>query len=107
MTNIADVASKVKAKQSIYSRASSIGQGGVLDTNFLEGKINANKLLIEGGSSTWRTNSRGNMIFENVDGGSAMTLTGNGFAIANSKDQDGDWNWRTKPTIGSRRSNAE
>ena len=107
MTNIADVASKVKAKQSIYSRASSIGQGGVLDTDFLEGKINANKLLIEGGSSTWRTNSRGNMIFENVDGGSAMTLTGNGFAIANSKDQDGDWNWRTKPTIGSRRSNAE
>lgn len=33
-------------------------------------------------------------MFVSADGSSAMTLTGNGFAIANSKNEWGEWNWR-------------
>ena len=95
LTNIADVASLVKGKTSIYDRASALSNGGKLGTNNLEGTIDAAKLQLLGGSSTWYTDSNGNMIFVSVDGNSAMTLTGNGFCIANSKDSSGDWNWRT------------
>lgn len=34
-------------------------------------------------------------MFVSADGASAMTLTGNGFAIADSKNEWGEWNWRT------------
>jgi len=66
-----------------------------MQTSTLQGKIDANSLLITGGSSTWYTDDKGNMVFVSADGTSAMTLTGNGFAIANNKDEWGDWIWRT------------
>ena len=95
LTNIADVASNVKARMNVYSRAATLSKDGTLDGSKLEGAINADKLLITGGSSTWMTDEKGNMIFLSADGQSAMTLTGNGFAIANSKNRDGDWNRST------------
>jgi hypothetical protein len=95
MTHIAEVASEAKGKMSLYDRASAITENGSLAAERLEGKIDANKTMITGGSSTWWTDDRGNMVFVSADGNSAMTLTGNGFAIANSKDEWGDWNWRT------------
>ena len=61
----------------------------------LQGVIDANTLLIQGGSSTWYTDDKGNLMFLSADNKSAMTLTGNGFAISNSKDEYGDWIWRT------------
>ena len=95
LTNIADVASRIKGKTSIYDRASALSSYGTLGTSSLEGAIDAAKLQLFGGASTWYTDANGNMVFVSADGSAAMTLTGNGFCIANSKDADGDWNWRT------------
>lgn len=45
--------------------------------------------------SNWYTDENGNIIFEAVNGKSAMQLCGEGFMIANGKTEDGEWNWRT------------
>lgn len=95
LTNIAEVANQLKLKETMYDKAAITTGGGQLAAERLEGKIDANKLLLSGGCSTWYTDDRGNIVFESGDGKSAMTLTGNGFCIANSKDEFGDWNWRT------------
>ena len=95
LTHIANVASQVNSKMDIYERAKQFDQDGRTQTSNLEGRIDANRLMLTGGSSTWYTDDEGNMVFESADGKSAMTLTGNGFCIANSKNQYGEWNWRT------------
>ena len=95
MTNIANVAKSVKAKESVYDRSSNISGSGKVTTEKLEGTIDANRLKITGGSSTWYTNEDGNMVFESADGTSAMMISGNGFAIASAKDKYGDWIWRS------------
>lgn len=95
MSHIAEVSSEAKGRMGLYERASAITETGAIAAQRLEGKIDANKLLITGGSSTWYTDDRGNMVFVSADGNSAMTLTGNGFAIANSKDEWGNWAWRS------------
>lgn len=95
LTNIANVASEVKGKASLFDRASAITSGGKMAAERLEGAIDTAKLKIFGGASTWYTDEMGNIVFVSADGSSAMTLTGNGFAIANSKNEWGEWNWRT------------
>ena len=95
MTHIAEVARQVNAKMEIYDRADAFDSKGSIASSVLEGRINANKTAIVGGSSTWYTDKNGNMVFVSSDGQSAMTLAGNGFAIANSKDAYGEWVWRT------------
>lgn len=96
MTHIAEVASEVKGKMEMYDRTKVFDDDGMMSTSTLQGVIDANTLLITGGSSTWYTDDKGNMIFVSADGKSAMTLTGNGFAIQNQKDEWGEWVWRTK-----------
>lgn len=105
LTNIANVASEMKGKVSLFDRATAITDGGKMAAERLEGAIDTAKLKIFGGASTWYTDDMGNMVFVSADGASAMTLTGNGFSIASSKDEWGEWNWRTK-TIGSCRSDV-
>lgn len=95
MTHIADVASQVKGKMELYDRAKAFDEDGKMSTSTLQGVIDANTLLITGGASTWYTDDKGNMVFVSADEKSAMTLTGNGFAIANQKDEWGEWIWRT------------
>lgn len=95
MTHIAQVASEVKGKMEMYDRTKVFDDDGMMSTSTLQGVIDANTLLITGGSSTWYTDEKGNMVFVSADGKSAMTLTGNGFAIANQKDEWGEWVWRT------------
>lgn len=95
MTHIADVAQQASGKMEIYDRATSFNENGSLAAESLEGAINADKLKIFGGSSTWYTDDKGNMMFVSADGESAMALTGNGFSIADRKDEYGDWVWRT------------
>lgn len=95
LTNIANVANELKNKMSVYKRAEALTTDGKLAAERLEGAIDTAKLKIFGGNSTWYTDEIGNMVFEAADGSSAMTLTGNGFAIASSKDEWGEWNWRT------------
>lgn len=95
LSNIAKVASEVKGKTSLIDRATAITSGGQMAAERLQGAIDAAKLKIFGGASTWYTDEMGNMVFVSADGTAAMTLTGNGFSIANSKDEWGNWNWRT------------
>lgn len=95
LAKIAEVANETKAKQTIYSKAEGIGNAGQLAAEKLEGLIQANKIYILGGTSNWYTDSKGNIVFEDADGNSAMMLTGRGLMIANSKDEYGDWDWRT------------
>lgn len=95
MTHIAEVASEVKGKMEMYDRTKVFNDDGMMSTSTLQGVIDANTLLITGGSSTWYTDEKGNMVFTSADGKSAMTLTGNGFAIQNQKDEWGEWVWRT------------
>jgi len=95
LTNIANVTSEIKGKTSVLNRAGIIAADGTLSTTRLEGAIDAAKLKIFGVGSSWYTDESGNMVFVAADGASAMTLTGNGFAIADSKDEWGVWNWRT------------
>ena len=98
LAKIAEVANETKANQSIYKRASALTNSGQLAAERLKGAIETNKILILGGTSNWYTDSKGNIIFESADGGSAMMLTGRGWAIADTKDIYGDWDWRYMAT---------
>ena len=95
MTRIAEVVNETHAKQSIYQRASEISGSGKFATDKLEGTIDANRTKVSGGASGWYTDDKGNIVVESTDGMSAMMLTGAGFCLASSRDQDGEWNWRT------------
>lgn len=65
------------------------------NTKWLDGKISVLQNAIESALSNWWTDENGNLIFEAQDGLSAMKMAGEGFAIANQKNGDGTWNWRT------------
>jgi hypothetical protein len=95
LARIAEVANETKAKQTIYGRAEALGTAGQIAADRLEGLIKTNRLYILGGTSNWYTDAKGNIIFEDTDGNSAMMLTGRGLMISNSKSADGDWDWRT------------
>lgn len=95
LAKIAEVANQVKAKQTVYDRAGYINSAGKVAADKLEGLINTNKIYIMGGTSNWYTDDKGNITFESADGQSAMMLTGRGLMVSNSKDQYGDWLWRT------------
>lgn len=95
LAHIADVASQLKGKASTYERAGFISADGTLAAERLQGAIDAAKIKIFGGGSTWYTDESGNMVFESADGSSAMTLAGGGFALADSKNEWGEWNWRS------------
>jgi hypothetical protein len=95
LSKIAEVANETKAKQTIYERADSIGSSGKFAADKLEGLIQTNKIYLMGGTSNWYTDPKGNIIFEAADGNSAVMITGRGIAISASRDQYGDWDWRT------------
>lgn len=98
MSHIAEIANETRANQTIYKRASAIGSNGSLATERLEGAIQASKVYLLGGVSNWYTDDKGNIVFENGDGNSAMMLTGRGLMISQEKDEYGDWTWRTALT---------
>ena len=98
MAHIADVAKETKAKQTLYQRAAALTGSGQLAAERLAGAINAYTNQITGGASNWYTDDNGNQVFLSSDGQSAMMISGNGWCIANSKNKDGDWNWRTAAT---------
>lgn len=95
MARIAEVNNQISGKTAMYDRAANIGSNGALNADALEGLIDADTVKLRGACSTWKTDKNGNIVFESADGKSAMTLTGNGFMIANSRKTDGSWNWRT------------
>ena len=106
-SRISALADLINQKNTLYDRAGAINANGSIYIERLNGAIDVLKNRLSSVISNWYTDDSGALVFENVMGTSAMMLTGDGFMIANGKTQDGDWNWRTKPTIGSRRSNTE
>lgn len=92
---INQIAQLVEEKKQIYARASALTERGQLSAAALNGIIDVNRVQILSTMSNWYTDEDGNMLFEALDGGSAMLLSGSGFAIANTKREDGSWNWRT------------
>ena len=93
MTRIAEVASETKAKQTLYSRAGIVSSDGTVDGSNISGEINTQDVVVTGGASGWKTDSKGNMIMESSDGLVAMKFSGNGLAISNTKDESGEWEW--------------
>ena len=93
MTRIAEVASETKAKQTLYSRAGIVSSDGTVDGSNISGEINTQDVVVTGGASGWKTDSKGNMIMESSDGLAAMKFSGNGLAISNTKDESGEWEW--------------
>lgn len=91
MTQLADL---IDQKNSLYNRTTAINNDGSIYLTRLEGQINILKNGLSSTMSSWYTDERGNIIFENSNGRSAMMLTGEGFMIANGK-VNGEWNWRT------------
>ena len=98
MTHIVDVTKETRANQTIYSRASVINRDGEILAEKIKGTLNASISKISGGASNWATNESGNIVFTSDDGSSAMMLAGAGLMIADSKNESGDWKWRTALT---------
>lgn len=71
-----------------------IGENGKIDTFWLDGVIDVLKNKFESAESNWYTDEQGNLIFESLNGTSAMKLAGDGFAIANQK-VGGVWQFQT------------
>lgn len=95
LSRMADIANLVEQRSSLYDRARAISKDGSIFIDRLSGQINILKNRLSSAVSSWYTDDRGNIIFENTNGRSAMMLTGDGFMIANGKTEDGEWNWRT------------
>ena len=64
----------------------------------LQGTLDVMRTKILSSKGNWYSDDNGNLMFENADGSNAMCLTGEGWLIANGKNQDGTWNWRTAAT---------
>lgn len=92
---ITDAAQIVKDKESIYDRAKALSKDGTMGTGKLDGMIDVLQNRLMSTLSNWYTDENGNLMFESADGRNAMMLSGNGFMVANGKNNDGNWNWRT------------
>lgn len=98
LTRIAEIANEAKANQTIYKRAAALTGSGQMAAERLEGAIKASQVYILGGKSNWYTDEKGNIVFEDADGTSAMMLTGRGLMISETKDASGSWEWRSAMT---------
>ena len=95
LSRMSQLADLIEQKNTLYERAKAISQNGTLYVDRLNGQIDVLKNQLISTVSNWHTDSQGNILFESADGGSAMMLCGAGFMIANSKDDNGEWVWRT------------
>lgn len=95
LERITEMAEQVRRNRDVYRRAASISKDGTIHSDILEGAIDVMKTQLLSSASNWRTDENGNIIFTSLDGKGAMMLCGGGFMIANSKNDDGTWNWRT------------
>lgn len=95
MTRIAQMAEIIKAKNAMYDRAGAISSSGELASQRLSGVIDVLRNKLSSTTSNWYTDDGGNLIFESVNGAGAMMLCGEGFMIADGKNDAGEWNWRT------------
>ena len=94
LSRMSQLADLIDQKNTIYNRAEAISKSGTFYADRLNGMIDVVKNQIVSSVSNWYTDDSGNMIFISADGGSAMMLSGAGFLLADSKLEDGSWNWR-------------
>lgn len=90
---VADLADIVDQREAIYERAKAISQTGTLPAEKVEGLISIEDNGIDGGTSGWKTDSDGGLIFESALSNSAFKICGEGFMVANSKTGD-NWDWK-------------
>ena len=95
LSRITELADQINGRKAIFERAAIIGADDTLPTQVLNGIIDITKNMLLSTSSNWWTDENGNIMFEALDGQSAMMLTGAGFMIASGKDETGEWIWRT------------
>ena len=95
ISQITGIAETVNNKRSLYDRTKVIGANGSIPAQRLEGMIDVLKTRLSSAVSNWYTDADGNLILESVNGTSAMKLCGEGFMIASTRTDDGEWDWRT------------
>ena len=98
LSRMSQLADLIDQKNQIYDRAEAISKSGTFFADRLNGQIDVVKNQILSTVSNWYTDDNGNIVFISADGGSAMMLSGAGFMLADSKTEDGEWNWRTTGT---------
>lgn len=96
LSRMSQLSDMIDQKNAIYERAKAISKSGTFYAERLNGQIDVVRNQILSSVSNWYTDENGNILFVSADGGSAMMLSGAGFMLANSKDEHGNWNWRTK-----------
>lgn len=95
LQRISEVTSELQSRADIYNRTNIINMDGSIFTERLEGTIDVLKHQFMSSRSSWYTDDNGNMMFVEANDEAAMMLCGDGFMIANGKDENGNWNWRT------------
>lgn len=95
MAHIAEVANSVSGRETMFARSAVIGRYNRILAENIEGQFDLDRVKLSNATSNVYQDDRGNWIFETSDGSSAMKLTGAGFCLASTKNEDGDWNWRT------------
>lgn len=95
LSRMAELSNQINGRKAIFERAAIINPDGTIPAEVLDGIIEVNRNKLHSTTSNWYTDDNGNLVFEALDGGSAMMLTGAGFMIAAEKDDQGEWNWRS------------
>lgn len=95
LQRVTSLANTLDQERSVFERARAINSNGNLQVDRLEGTIDLMRNQILSSVSGWYTDDNGNIMFVAADGQSAMMLSGEGFLIANGKNDNGEWNWRT------------
>lgn len=95
LERVTEMAEKVRQNRELYERAAAISKDGTIHSDILEGAIDVLKTRLLSTVSNWQTDANGNIVMTSLDGTSAMMLCGSGFMCANTKTEDGAWNWRT------------
>lgn len=95
LSRMSQLADLIEQKNNLYERAKAIAKNGTFYTDRLNGQIDAMKVQILSSVSNWWTDENGNIVFEAVDGGNAVMLSGAGILLASDKLENGEWNWRT------------
>ena len=98
LSRMSQLADLIDQKNTIYNRAEAISRSGTFYADRLNGMIDVVKNQILSTVSNWYTDDSGNLVFESIDGGSIMMISGAGLMIADSKNEDGSWNWRSTLT---------
>ena len=95
LSRMSQLADLIEQKNALYERAKIISESGSIYADRLNGQIDVMKNQILSSVSNWHTDDNGNIIFVSADESSAMMLSGAGFMLANGKDDNGEWSWRT------------